>query len=313
MLLIALFISAFACTNTQQKMDEIQLIERELSSKKEIESSKIIKLLSRGKDIVLANKKIIGDLDFTKIGIGTEELKGVYTHYITASIVFKNCEFKGKIISSHLSKQILHRSFFMKNITFMQCVFEDEVEIKQSTIQGICNFSESVFNRKLSLETSVFYANVFLDKVTVQEGGRFQNIICYQDFSCIKSHFYAMTSFQRAILKGNIMCSSTEFHESVDFGLITVYHDFLFNYNVVPAKISFNYMNCRGKFECLSNKFSEMIRVRHTVLEKKVKWAKNTTTKSPNFSETIFYQRPIIDSLDLIKKDNIYIINNETK
>ncbi len=311
-LLTSLLISAFGCIEKQQQVEEVQKLQNELSIKKEIEASKLIKLLAEGKDIILADKIIIDDLDFTKATSGAEDLKGVFTHYINSSIVFKNCEFKGKIVSYHLEKQNLHRTFFQKNLTFIQCIFEQEVEIKQSTVQGICNFSESVFNKILSLETSIFYAGIFLDKVTVQGGGRFQNVICFQDFSCMKSFFYAMTSFQRAVFKGNIMCVSTEFYESVDFGLTTMYHDFLFNYNILPAQVSFNYMNCRGKYECLNTKFGNRVMFQHAILEKKVKWVDNKIENIVDFSETTFYQQPKIDTLELIQKKNIYLLNRQS-
>lgn len=274
-----------ACTQNQEEV---------MSSKKEISSKQLIKLLAKGKDVLLVDKIILDDLDFVEVGEGTEELKNVYTHYIYSSIVFKNCQFKGKVITHRLGKKILHRSFFMKNLSFIQCVFEDEVAIQQSTVQGITNFSESVFNKKVSLETSVFQSNVFFDKVTCQNEARFQNALFQQDFSSIESFFYQLVSFQRTTFKGNTTCSSVEFHHNVDFGLTVFDGPFLFNYNKLKLKSNFNKINCRGKFECLNTTFEKEATFKEAIFLQKVKWANNKNTQL-DFSETIFLQNSIGD------------------
>ena len=295
MLTFSFSIVGSACTQNQEEV---------MSSKKEISTKQLINLLEKGKDVLLVDKIIIDDLDFVKVGEGIEELRNVYTHYISSAIVFKNCQFKGKVITHQLGEKILHRTFFMKNISFIQCIFENEVAIQQSTVQGVTNFSESVFNKKVSLETSVFQSNVFFDKVTCQNQACFQNALFQQDFSSIESFYYQLVSFQRTVFKGNTSCSSIEFHHNLDFGLTVFDGPFLFNYNKLKQKSNFNKINCRGKFECLNTTFEKDATFKEAIFLQKVKWANNKNT-GLNFSETIFLQNPIgdlkVDSTNFVK------------
>ena len=87
-------------------------------------SSNFEDALRNGTDVLVQNKTIEADLDFTKLTNPNMVSVGVLQGKIGSSVTFQNCTFKGKVVGFATDeKGNMTLTSFGRNVSFLHCVF----------------------------------------------------------------------------------------------------------------------------------------------------------------------------------------------
>ena len=148
-------------------------------------ATSIVSQIEEGRDVVFENLVIEGNLDFTtmdnpkkagRYGVS----RGVVQEYIrnvNASVVFKNCVFRGEIITYQERKEgrELMENFtrFWKPMSFTKCQFKEPVSFERMSIKKLLTVNSCIFQKTLSFHNVKFSKKpTFTDNIVK---GRFTN------------------------------------------------------------------------------------------------------------------------------------------
>lgn len=140
LLIIGMGFLVFSCSNAQEKKEK---------SVKEYNAKEIIKLLNKGKEVVISNAIIKDDLIFSDVEDTDFTFPTGFTANVTVSIYFQSCVFMGDVKSVGKKKvgerNVDVKTHFRKDVTFMDCDFRKEVDFNESQFDRTINFSKTVF------------------------------------------------------------------------------------------------------------------------------------------------------------------------
>lgn len=140
LLIIGMGFLVFSCSNAQEKKEK---------SVKEYNAKEIIKLLNKGKEVVISNAIIKDDLFFSDVEDTDFTFPTGFTANVTVSIYFQSCVFMGDVKSVGKKKvgerNVDVKTHFRKDVTFMDCDFRKEVDFNESQFDRTINFSKTVF------------------------------------------------------------------------------------------------------------------------------------------------------------------------
>ncbi|MBN1186090.1 MAG: hypothetical protein JXB49_27660 [Bacteroidales bacterium] len=217
----------------------------------EIEAADIIKKLKKGENILINDVTINGDLDLTTIQPGYPESKGVIRYNISSSLAFLNCNFTGKIIGYRNDGKFAHVVICEKNLTFLNCEFQDEVIFKEAIIQGVVNFGNSKFNHQAIFTGASFNARYnYFNESFFKDKAYFQGILCNGSINFMKAEFVGIGYFQNAAFASMAQFSNVKFFQNTDFSLVSFKGGCMFNYALFSGKAIFSSssINQRGDF-----------------------------------------------------------------
>lgn len=214
------------------------------SSNKNVSAARVLETIKKQEPVLLENVTIDGDLDFTALAT-YPETEGRRKVTIESPVFFKNCIFTGKVIAFSQRNDQTTLCDFRKNLTFLNCKFNSEVNFQSVTVSGVSCFSKSQFNRLASFEGAHFGSETYFDNTFFTREGRFQNAYFGKMANFWKSVWVGATYFQGAILNGDTQFNLAEFRGNLDFSLCTTYGLLNFNYAQFAGRSIFD--NCRFK------------------------------------------------------------------
>jgi hypothetical protein len=203
-------------------------------------------LITDGKDVFFKDMTFDDDIDFTQFKKNLIS-EGVYQVRIVSSVTFQNCTFKGKVIAyAKDDDNNITLTSFQSNLSFIGCIFDDDVSFRAASVLGRTDFTNAAFNKSASFEECTFFLNAYFRASTYHEELRFQNAVFMQKANFLNAEFDATASFQQATFHSEAQFSSAKFMGYADFGLISCHGNFFANYAVFDNRAIFNH----GFFNC---------------------------------------------------------------
>ncbi len=193
------------------------------------------------------------DLDFTTMLSPHLMGEGVYQVTSTSAITFRNCTFKGKVTSYTIrNDRTITITCFMQSLSFIDCVFEDEFNLRAGSIRGRADFSKSAFLKKSNFEESTFFDDTYFSNCIFYEEARFQNSFFNKKLFAIQTEFQKVCGFQNATFMADTHFSMAKFYAYADLSLATFHQHAFFNYAEFNTKANFNKSTFRGRCEFMN-------------------------------------------------------------
>ncbi|MCK4663336.1 MAG: pentapeptide repeat-containing protein [Bacteroidales bacterium] len=305
-LLLIIFILIFVKTGC--------VADNKVHKKEIIQATEILKKINKSEQIKYVNVVVKGDLDFTSANNKVIIAKGLIRVYISSPVTFVNCKFEGKVSAYKKDENDnLNYCIFEKNLTMINCEFNDEVNFRETNFSGAVNFSSSSFDKKIIFEGAVFNNkdNYFTDCYFKDEF-RGQRIFVKGNISFLKSTFVNKARFQRAVFKGNAQFGAVKFLEYTDFGSITVQNGILFNHSDFSKKAKFNNSILYGRTEFMHCQFSLIAEFKNVLFYGPVKFTETNFQDNLDLENSKFLLG-IPETKDAVLPDSSKINLNNTQ
>lgn len=240
---MCLFISA--CTQAQQQ--------------REIKSSEFMKNLKKGKNIEIANKIILDDVDFTSSEnlqmLSSNQLQNV----VEGNIFFTNCIFMGNVTAVGEYKSVAVQTKFNNNLVFQDCDFRGDVVFDNAVIMGSANFSKAKFRKDASFNNIMVWAKDSYFSEVEAEGT--MNMI-YATFNgnlyMRDAVFQQAVSFQGMTVQGMFAASGMKCSKMAEFDMLTVGQRANFNYSSFAQQPTFNQARFHDDAEFVGDTINNM-------------------------------------------------------
>jgi len=277
-----------------------------------VEASDLLKMLSKGKDIVMKEKIIKGDLNFTTL----KELEHVESSKsisisISSSIVFINCSFEGKLIGYNVKKidekhTVVYLTRFKENITFVNCEFKDVVDLNEIIVDGSLEFNGSNFHKTASFEGANFRGReIQFMETTFKDDALFNRVKFENTADFMRTTFTGNAGFQAAEFKGEVQFGVAKFQKYADFTNSEFSSGSFFQYAEI-GRGSFNGSIFRGRVDFSEIKFIGDIEMQRVTFYGKTKFSKSSIQSKFDLENSVFMMgKPEIK--DLKKETNCKI------
>ncbi len=252
-------------------------------------------LISNNKNVYFEDKIFEDEVDFTSYLDKYLVSSGIYQVKTYSSITFKNCTFKKPVISSIKSNNSIVFMLFMDNLTFLDCQFEDVVNLRGSSVYGKTDFTKSIFKKDVNFEETNFFQDVHFKSCIFEEELRFQNSFFLQKANFTSSEYGANASFQNTVFNSEIQFNVCKFYKYADFSLIDCRGNTFFNYAEFFQKANFS-NGIYGRDFNYTNTVNSRASFKGSRFMGKVKLFESTFAKTPNFENTFFlHEKPDIN------------------
>jgi hypothetical protein len=187
-------------------------------------------LIKNHQDVYIENQTFEDEIDFTSFLKKHLVSEGVDQVHIQSGITFKNCVFKKPVRSFVSTESQVTLSHFEKNLTFLECTFEDEVNFRGSQINGRVDFTKSTFRGVANFEETRYQQNAFFNWCKFEKEHRFQNSFFLQKANFMNTEYVDNASFQSSTFNAELQLSASKFYKYADLSLIDCRGNALFNY-----------------------------------------------------------------------------------
>lgn len=274
----------------------------EKTNKAVIKADEIIAQINAGKKIFYENKLIDGALDFTKVKKSYIESRATVRHEINSPITFLGCRFNGKIIAATEKTGIKHWLNFNKNLTFIDCEFDEELLIKEASVAGIVNFSQSKFRKKMYFEGVHFKGRAtYFRQTEYRDKAIFHRAVFEGDAIFMNAVFNDACGFQNIIVKGNAQFNAANFNGYAEFSKTICFGNFAMNEANVAGTIDFTGSRFFGDCRFYNTKFAGSARFNQIIF-----YGETDFTGSEANQELLHRQNRFVTA----KSDTFHIINN---
>lgn len=202
-------------------------------------SKDIVKLIDKAKDVVIFDKIITDDLDFSNIENQIIDGNANVNHTVTKDIVFIKCVFLGKVFASK-KETTSHKTLFAGNVTFRTCDFRGELDLSNVVVNGCLSFAQSTFRENASFNGLQVKGN----------SSHFWDINAEKDFSMVKSSTVGSLNFMDAHFAGACMlqgtdCNTLQFSNvqcdsTLDFSTSSFRNSLFMNYGTFNGAVNFS-------------------------------------------------------------------------
>jgi len=259
--------------------------------------TKLEDLILKGKDVFFKDITFEDDIDFTEFSKNLIS-EGVYQVRITSSITFQNCTFNGSLIAYSKNESDVILTSFQSNLSFIGCIFNEDVNFRAASVLGRTDFTNSAFNKTASFEECTFFQNAYFRASSYHEELRFQNAVFFQKANFLHAEFDATASFQQATFYGEAQFSSTKFIGYADFGLIRCHGNFFANYALFNDRAIFNSGLYNGKVDFINISFN-YVEIMNNQFNCETRFLKSTVSDQLSFDNSFFLLgKPDISSFD---------------
>lgn len=255
---------------------------------KNTSGEQIIKDLSKGKDVLLQNAVISGDLDFTSLPNAYRAAATIVQTEVSGSLTLLNCTVKGKVIAQKLEKDGLRTTVFSKNFSCPGTHFEAEVNLRDAFINGIADFSGATFDKPASFEGVVFKSRCLFNKTTFYDEARFQSAIFEGNGNFMDADFEGICGFQSALFFADAVFNNVTFLRYADFGNISARGPLFFNYAKFSKQAVFADARLFGRAEWMSTTFENQADFSNTTFYGQVRLVKAALKADTNFENAFF-------------------------
>jgi hypothetical protein len=271
-----------------------------------IPASEIIKNLNKGRPVLLKDKIITGDLDFTNV-----KNQGIFSSSmqiagIEQSVTFLNCIFMGKVITNGMQSQRQVRVHFGSNLTFEACDFRADADFDNITVDGMVNFTGAIFRERALFNNVTF-------------NGRHNYFTAFSSekyFSMQESLIDGAIDFFKAKTRGRLSFQSTEFRGIArfhnldcdgrsEFSLTRFRDDALFTYANFTGHFNFSDAIVYGRFDMNNVELQSSAAITSTIFYRPVTFEKTSVKGEFDVSRSVFYSgKPAMLEFRTLKPDD---------
>ena len=261
-----------------------------------IKADKIIKWLKSGKNVVLKNKTIVGNLDFTKAYPVNKNIQ-VSSAYVNTEINFINCVFQDSVSSFGQDAGGLNFvTIFERNVCFLNCEFSKGVNFRQSDFRGRANFDQCQFRGSVSFDGTNF-----------RTGTSFCSSNFHDEVSFVSTVFNGRTNFLKTFFRETLICQLARFNDytmfadsyfygytefskiyascTIDFTNSKFIGRSLFTNSTYVGGFKINKCEFKKGLSILDNMFMRTLEMIRATIDGNVIYKNNLFVSQPNFSE----------------------------
>lgn len=222
-----------------------------------ISAQKLIETLNKNKPLLIKDKIITGDLDFSKVKTQYTFSTSNMVAQVNAPVTFLNCIFMGKVTTTGTVAHVTVTTEFSDNLTFEACDFRGETSFDNAVIGGMVNFTGAIFNERVSFNNiHIQGRNAYFTSITAGKQFSIQESLFDGNADFFKAIFKGKTSFQGTEISGDIVLNDLKCDGKADFSLILIKGDFLSNYAQFNEEFRLSDARIEGKTSMVSNKFT---------------------------------------------------------
>lgn len=219
------------------------------------EDNSMKKLIQNEQHVYIENQTFDEVLDFTSFFSTHLISDGVYQVNIKSGITFKKCTFNKPVSAfKKMENGNIVLTAFKGNVSFIDCIFMDEVNFRGSSVVGRTDFTGSSFNKSANFEELNCHENAFFNKCVFEGSLRFQNAFFNQKANFMNAEFYDTVSFQSSLFNSESQFSAAKFYKYADFTLIDCRGRSLFNYAEFMDKADLSHSIFLQDFDFISTK-----------------------------------------------------------
>lgn len=255
----------------------------------EMDVSKILKAIGKGENLHVKGQKISGTIDLTQLDAILSNT-AYYIIPIQSQLTFEDCTFEGKFLAYSNEKGTQKVCRFLNGLSFMNCIFKEEVSFKGNTIEGFANFGKSFFHKEARFEGCTFQSEANFSNTNFLKDIFFQQARFTKATNFMQSNLGGISSFQGAQFDGNAQFGVCEFHEYADFSKAVFNEDCFFDYAKFHGQAVFKNGMYRGRAEFKACEYDKKMTIKGTTFYGNVR-----------FNESIFK-----DAFDLTGSRFIY-------
>ena len=241
-----------------------------------------------GKNIFAEDKTFNSEWDILQQVESVTETEAMQRGYVSSSITFKKCVFKGSVSAYKVDKAgKTFAAYFQKNISFIDCIFEDACNFRGGIFAATCTFQGCSFLKGANFQECTFMNDVFFNDTKYGDEAQFQNCVMMKKSNWMKARFESNASFQGAAFYYDAQFSTAEFQKYADFTVVTFQMSCFFNYCVFGQQAVFNSSMFAKRAEMLSNKMQKT-EMRNCIFILPPKFYQNEIAVSIDFSKSVF-------------------------
>lgn len=215
----------------------------------------ILESIRAGEDVIMEGKVIKTDLDLTSGGNAVPQHQGLNMVYVKGALVFRNCEFRGRLVAWRSGDSAASTACsFARNVSFINCIFQDEVQFKAANISGVTNFQGCTLLKGINMEEVTFGGPALFSKAVIRGEARFQNTVFRHKADFFECAFEELSSFQGAGFQQECSFNVARFMRYADFSLCQFQHHVFFTYAEAADKLIFNGSMFKGRCDFVSMK-----------------------------------------------------------
>ena len=191
-----------------------------------VSAEEILGNLSAGKAIILKDRQITGDLDFTKVTSSHPISPDAQKVEVRSPIYFENCIFEGSISSYFQDEDRATICGFSSDLIFLNCRIKGDIDLSQSRFKGIFSFVKSEAVGGFKASNAIFY------DITDLNGSRFE-----QDL------FLTYSTFQQRSNNMDLTIMGKTYLQGVHY-----YKESLWSNSIFEQYVDVSKLNSRGSF-----------------------------------------------------------------
>jgi hypothetical protein len=258
--------------------------------KEEIKAASVIKLINQEQEVILENKIIVGDLDFSQVITKTPLHASLSQTLIKKSVSFTNCQFTGKVTCNGKIEEVNSQSVFMQNLIFNSCEFLSATDFQSVTVFGNVSFTGTQF-KDLALFNS-FYSHAkdsYFGGITAEKDFSMQDALFVGSCNFFKSKFNGNVSFQGSRFDGLLNFSTVQCNQRADFSKVRLNSNCTFNYTVFAGIARFNQLRSLGMADFVQVKFNKDALFANALFYDICKFNESTVSAAFDFTSAVFY------------------------
>ena len=272
-----------------------------------IKAGQLIKTINKGKAILIKDKIITDDLDFTQVTNHEIFSSSLETARIDEPVTFLNCIFMGKVNANGLESERQVRVHFGRTLTFEACDFREEVNFDNAIVEGEVNFTGSTF-REMARFNNVHFKgkNNWFTAITSEKYFSMQEALLNGTFDFFKAQANGKTSFQSSSFKGVARFSDMECDGACDFSLVRFHDDALFTYSNFAGDFRMTNALVIGRLDLNSCEFQANAYITESRFWGNVNFSKSGSKGVFDLSNTYFYaNEPDFMEFSILQTDQL--------
>jgi uncharacterized protein YjbI with pentapeptide repeats len=227
----------------------------------DMDVSKILKAIGKGENLHIKGQKISSTIDLTELDAILSNT-AYYVVPVQSQLTFEDCTFEGKFLAYSNADGTQKVCRFLNGLSFMNCIFKEEVSFKGATVEGFTNFGKSFFHEEAHFEGCTFQSEVNFSNTNFLKDIFFQQSRFTKATNFMQSNLGGISSFQGAQFDGNTQFGVCEFHEYADFSKVVFNEDCFFDYAKFHGQAVFSNGRYRGRAEFKSCEYDKKMTIK---------------------------------------------------
>jgi hypothetical protein len=255
-----------------------------------IESDQLINAINKGKPLLIKDRIITDDLDFTRIKNHEVFSSSLETAYIDLPVTFLNCIFMGKVTANGMEAGRQVRVHFGRTLSFEACDFRQEVNFDNIIVDGEVNFTGAIFRQQARFNNITLNGrNNWFTAFSSAKYFSMQEAMIHGSVDFFKGVVNGKISFQSTEIQGIARFSDLECFGNCDFSLVRFRNDALFTYANFSGDFRMANALVYGRFDLNSCEFQANVYLSNTCFYGPANFSKSSAKGVFDLEEVCFY------------------------